>query len=827
MSIILKGYNFKKHFMKTILTIIVCLIFTKIAISQTNSISGSIKDISNELVPGATVRLLSAADSTLVKGEITNGNGKFLFNNIAENNYVIAISSMGYKLYKSVILKIDGSQKNIILPVIILLPEKNKELKEVIVTAKKPLLEHDIDKTIVNVESMITAATSNTLEVLEKTPGVMVSNDGDISLNGKGGVLVLIDGRPTYMSGADLATYLRSLPGGLLDKIELMDNPPAKYDAAGSAIINIRLKKNRIGGFTGSVSKAFSQGVYGKTNGTLNLNYLYKKVNIFTNLGYNFDKGYTLDLNNRKYYTAENQLVSSVNLENDNKFSRKGNIARLGLDYAYSPQTTFGFLLGFDRNNKNGTLDFESESYENNDLKSTGFGQSYGGFKRTNLNTNLNFSHKFKKQGEEISADVNYLRYRSPFEWNVKNSLVKIEENITTNTQLYFEIPNDINIYTAKVDYIHPLKNKALWEIGAKSSVVNNDNDPKYYTVEGSVNVPDYTKTNHFLYNENLNAAYFNTRKNWKRLGFQLGLRLENTNVEGNQIGNAVVAGTTFSRSYTGLFPSVFFSYKLDSLGDNTLNTSVSRRIGRPNYQALNPFVEYIDLYSRNSGNPMLSPQYQYRFDVNFQHKRSFGMGFQMGRFENIIFQSSTEAVGELYITRPINIPKGFMYILSTNLSQNPAKWWTINSNIQLAYMGLRGVIYTQKLDQTTTAVRLNLLNQFNFKKGWSAELSGFYMSREIQSQNIINPRYRVFAAAQKKILKDKGTIKISAEDIFHSWKQRANTASIKQSTSYNYNEGDTQRIGLAFTYRFGKDTFARKRKFNNNGADSESERVN
>ncbi|MES2794707.1 MAG: TonB-dependent receptor [Bacteroidota bacterium] len=813
--------------MKTILTLIACLLFSKLTFSQANSISGSVKDVTNELVPGATVRLLKATDSTLVKGEITNGNGKFQFNNIVENNYIITIKSMGYRLYKSVVLKIDRSPQNIILPVIILLPEKNKELKEVIVTAKKPLLEQDIDKTIVNVESMITAATSNTLEVLEKTPGVTVGNDGDISLNGKSGVLVLIDGRPTYMSGADLANYLRSLPGGLLDKLELMDNPPAKYDAAGSSIINIRLKKNRIGGFNGSFSKAYSQGVYGKTNGTLNLNYLYKKVNIFTNLGYNFDKGYSFDLNKRKYYNTENQLVSSVNLENDNKFSRKGRIARLGLDYALSPQTTFGFLVGFDRNNKNGSLDFTSNGYENNTLESTGLGHSYGGFKRTNLNSNLNFSHKFKKQGQEISADVNYLRYRSPFQWNLNNRLVQLDENIDNNTKLYFEIPNDINIYTAKADYVHPLKNKALWEIGVKSSIVNNDNDPKYYTVEGGVNIPDYTKTNHFLYHENLNAAYFNTRKNWKRLGLQLGLRLENTNVEGNQIGNAVVAGTTFSRSYTGLFPTAFLSYKLDSLGNNTLSTSVSRRINRPNYQALNPFVEYVDLYSRNMGNPMLSPQYQYRFDINFQHKRSFGMGFQMGRFEDVIFQSSTEAVGELYITRPVNIPTGFMYILSTNLSQNPTKWWTVNANLMLAYMGLKGVIYSQILDQRMSAVRLNILNQFSFKKNWSAELSGFYTTKEIQSQTIINARYRLFAAAQKKILKDKGTLKISIEDIFKTWTQTDNTVSIKQSESYRFSESDTQRVGLAFTYRFGKETFARKRKHNDNAADSEKERTN
>lgn len=802
------------------------LFLAQTSFAQKN-ITGTVKDIQNETVPGATVRLLKVTDSTLVKGEMTNENGKFQLNNLLDGTYVLSITAIGQKPYKSVSLTINDAHPNIILPIIVLLPAKDISLKEVVVTAKRPLMERDIDKTIVNVDAMISAASSNTLEVLEKTPGITVSNDGDISLNGKSGVLVLIDGRATYMSGADLATYLKSLPGGLLDKIELMDNPPAKYDAAGSAIINIRLKKNRVGGFTGNISEGYSQGVYGKNNGAINLNYLYKKVNLFVNVGYNEDKGYNNDINKREFYNTENNLVSSIDLSNYNKFARHSFSTRLGMDYAFSKKTTYGFLINLDQINKDGGVNFESNAYDSNKaLEIIGTGYSYGGFRRTNLTTNANFQHKFNGAGRELTADINYLHYQSPFSWNVQNITSKPDNTLISQNDIFFQAPSDINIYTAKADYVHPLKNKSSWEAGVKSSFVSNDNDPKYFTIGNDIKVPDYSRTNHFIYHENINAAYFNTRKNWKRLGLQLGLRVENTNIEGNQLGNAVISGTSFQRNYTGLFPSAFMSYKLDSLGNKTISTSISRRINRPNYQQLNPFLEYIDIYSRNMGNPMLNPQYQYRFDLNYQYKRSFSLGVQFGRFSDIIFQT-TESVDNIFITQPNNIAAGYQLILTTNVLKNPTKWWSVNTNVVLAYMELNGKIYTEKLNNSAYGARINILNQFSLKHGWSAELTGFYSSREIGGQTIIKPRYRVYAAAQKKILKDKGTIRISVEDIFHSWVQRDYSVSIKQSISYHTLESDTQRIGVAFTYRFGKDAFARKRRYNDNAADSEKERAN
>jgi len=304
--------------MKPLIYIIYLFIFSSSLRAQTinKTMSGQVKDIQNEPVPGATIRLLKAGDSIAIQTKTAKDNGKFEFTNLINGTFILAVTASGKKEYLTAPLTIDDNRTAILLPVIILLPGKKTELKEVIVTTKRPLIEHDLDKTIVNPDAMIGSSTSNTLEVLEKTPGVTVSTDGEISLNGKNGVLVLIEGRPTYMSGQDLAAYLRSLPGSMLDKIELMSNPPAKYDAAGSAVINIRLKKNKIQGYTGNISLNYSQGKTGRSYNYLNLNYLKKKVNFFGNFSYSRDGNSSDDIYQRTFYNDNNSKTSSIDLKN-------------------------------------------------------------------------------------------------------------------------------------------------------------------------------------------------------------------------------------------------------------------------------------------------------------------------------------------------------------------------------------------------------------------------------------------------------------------------------------------------------------------------------
>ena len=762
----------------------------------------------------------------MISGEISDVNGKFQFSNLADGTYVLGITAIGQKPFTSVALKIDDVQRHVVLPAIILLPAKNIELKEVVITSKKHLIVQEIDKTIVNVEAMISAATSNTMEVLERTPGVSVNASGEINLNGKGGVLVLIDGKSTYMSGQDLMAYLKSLPGGLLDKIELIDNPSAKYDAAGNAIINIRLKKSRTGGLQGSVSMGISQGRYTRNNDAINLNYNNKKVNLFANLGYSYEKNYTLDVYDRRFYDVANLLSSTVALENNqiNKgLSFNGNF---GMDYTATSKTTYGVIFNVNRGRRNGYFDYESENFDSfHKLEGTGRGNTTGRDNRTNIGSNFNLLHKFDTKGRELSADVNYLDYRSRGNQSFQNMIFNADSGFTQRNDFLYVTPSHVKIYTAKADYSHPLKNKAKLEAGFKSSIVDNDNLTQNYNVAEGIQTIDNSQTNHFKYHENINALYLNGQKSWKRVGLQVGLRAENTVVHGNQLGNEAVRGSSFDKNYTGLFPSFFINYKLDSLNKNTIGLMAVRRISRPNYQQLNPFVFYKDQYSYTSGNPLLNPQYQSRIELKFQHKQLLNMGLSYNRFSDLIFQT-TEAVNDVFITKPKNISGGYMVLLNTTLSLSPTKWWYLNPTLRLSHMGIKGRVYTEILNFDVSVARLEMNNYFTIDKNWSAEFGGYYASVDLNGQTRTSGMYRLNGGIQKKIWKGKGSVRVAFDDILHSWKYHNRSLSLKQSEYFQTSESDTQRISFALTYRFGKDTFARKRRHNNNASDDEKGRI-
>jgi hypothetical protein len=701
---------------------------------------------------------------------------------------------------------------------------KKMGLNEVVIKSKRPLIQMEIDKTTVNIESMISSATSNALEILGKTPGVTVNGNGEISLNGRSSILVLIDGRQTYLSGQDLANYLKGLPGGVLDKIELIDNPPARYDAAGNAIINIRLKKNRVGGFTGGISSGVTQGEFARSNHSLNLNYNHKKINVFGNLGYNTERNYTLDNYQRNFYEAS-VVTSNVSLNSDQEFKNKGLYTSLGMDYTPTENTTYGIQVSISENRRNGDLTAISNNYSHTALDSMSKGYTNSHDKRRNLITNVNFLHKFGKTGKELSADVSYLRYEGRGEQALQNRNYLPDGSLTSNDEFFYQLPADMNIYSFKADYVHPFKNNAKFETGFKSSVAENENISDYYQIIGQQQYIDNSKSNHFKYQENINAAYINTQKSWKRVGIQLGLRAEQTIANGQQLGNAAVAGSTFDKNYIQLFPSLFINYKLDTLARNTIAFSITRRISRPNYQLLNPFLFFRDQYSYSVGNPLLNPQYQYRYELKYQYKQSLRMTLSYNRFSSLIFQT-TDVVDKVFITKPENVGNGFMLLLNTGLSVTPATWWNLNTDILLSRMGLNGMAYGEKLNPATYVARINVFNQFQFGKAWSAELSGYYASIDLNGQAFTAGMFRVGGGVQKKIWKDKGSVRLAFEDIFHSWVYKNRSVALKQADFRQTSETDTQRVGVSFTYRFGKDTFKRKSKHRDNALDEEKGRI-
>lgn len=808
--------------------ITICTVFlTVYALAQSTgkTISGQVKDIQNEPVAGATLQLRNASDSVLIQTKIARDNGRFEFVNLPDGVYLLTITATGTQQYTSAPLTLAGDRARLVLPAIILLPQKKADLKEVVVTAKKPLIEQDIDKTIVNVEAMISSATSNTLEVLEKTPGITVDANGEISLNGATGVNVLIDGRPTYMSGRDLAAYLRSLPGSLLDKIELMTNPPAKYDANGGAIINIRLKKKRTQGYAGSATINYNQGKLARSYNSLNLNYLNRKVNLFGNFSYGRYAGFNDDITNRSFYTGSAQKVAAVTLQN---YSSSGNNewnGRLGMDYSLSSKTTIGFIGTTASRRRKELSDYISNSYSAGNIPdSIGWGNTDSRSTWRELGGNINLQHRFDNAGKELTADINYINYNNKGNQVLQNFVSQPSGQLSHNEFLY-NLPSNMDIYTAKADYSHPLKNKASLAGGLKTSIVENDNQSDYFGVDGSTTVPDYGRSNHFIYRENINAAYINGRKDWKRFGMQLGLRLENTQTKGRQLGNAMVPASTFTNNYTSLFPTAFFSYKLDSLGRHTLTLNYARRINRPGYQQLNPFLFFVDQYSYTTGNPYLQPSYGNRIEVNYRYKQLTNTIFMFERNTDGVY-GATRMEENIMITRSENIAARQMIALLFYLNLKPTKWWSLNYHIAGARFSTTGQVYTERLDLHILTWRTNLLSQFSFPKDWSAEIYAAYNAPNINWQRVVKARYWVNAAVQKKVLKGKGSLKVNVEDIFYTLRWKEETKGLKQAMSYRTSINDTRRIGIAFSYSFGKETFARKRRYNDNTADDVKERA-
>lgn len=699
--------------------------------------------------------------------------------------------------------------------------DTSKALKEVTVTAKMPLIKHKADRIIVNVDGMITAAGSNALEVLSKSPGVFVDIDGNIQLNGKGGVLVLIDDKPTYFSAQDLAAYLRSLPAGMLDKIELISNPPARYDASGSAVINLQLKKNKTPGCNGNISIGYNQGRYARSNDALNINYRHKKVNVFGNIGYARDAGYTLENSRRNYFNG-----SATLLDRRYHYSSNGYNIRAGIDYYASAKTTLGVLLTGGIRPRSDQLNYNSDQL-NVDQKpdSTALGNTAGDYQWYSGGVNLNMLHRINEKGASITGDLDYVNIHVNGSQYLLTNVYQLDGNLGSTNDILYQLPADINIWSVKTDYTLPLKGNTSFEAGYKSSWVSTNYKNSWFQKAGNAYVPDYGRSDHFMYTENINALYASVAKEWKRWSVKGGVRMENTLMQGNQPGNIIIADSAFKRNYTNFFPSFYLTWKADTSGNHTIGISYSTRIRRPGYQQLNPFLFYNDRYTYATGNPGLKPQHLSGIELKYSYKSIFGVELAYLKVNRLI-QSIIQPVGDVFVTRPENFGVNYSFNLISWLSADLVKAWHVNASFILFHLINKGIADDQIVNNHINSGELEINNQFRLSKNWSAEISGLYATSHLAGQTKTNPFWHLDAGIQKLILKERGTLKVSVNDLFHSI-IRNDLITTAEMISKRRVETDTQRIGFALSYRFGKDTNNRKRNHNTGGAAEEQGRVN
>jgi hypothetical protein len=786
-------------------------------------IKGKVIGAGNSPLEGAVISVLLTADSSLVKTVLTARDGTFAVSGMTNGSYFPSVTMMGFQNYTGHKFDISDKNRDIDLGTITLNPT-NIQLNEVKVTGQKNFVEYQIDRTVLNVDALISNAGANVLEVLEKAPGVMVDQSGSISLQGQPGVLVLIDNRPTYLSQAALAAYLRSLPANSVEKIELITNPPARYDAAGSAgIIHIKMRKNKVHGLNGSITLSPARSRYWRHNENLNLNYRNNRFNLFTNTSFNStDQWRRLDIE-RRYYGENGALQSSF--DQTTLFFPKNRTTNLktGVDFYASEKTTWGLVYtgAFTRSrehrpvnsavrNAAGAVDslIRADNSERNRFRQHGI--------------NLNFSHQYDSTGKLLTFDLDYILYRIRARQTFINDFLDGDGQFNRQEKITTDLPSSIAIYSAKTDYEHPLR-KGRFGAGFKSSLVRTDNAANYFLHQGETISVDYDKTNRFRYSENINAAYLNFNTDFKKLSVQTGLRAENTNSYGHQLGNAIKPDSSFSLHYTSIFPTLFLSYKLDT-NQTRLNFSYGRRIGRPYYQDLNPFVFLLDKFSYFAGNPYLKPELGNRFQLSLNYKSRFNLSFLYNYTRNMQGEVIEQA-GNVFISRTGNISRLIWGGITLTAQLKAGKWWTCNFYAEIIRNNFRGMPGDASRTTGSTYGYISPNNQFLFKNGWSAELSGFYITRSQSAQFDKDDLFLVNAAVQKKVMKDKGIVKLSLRDVFSSLEPNGRILNIPNARANYYNDADTRVLVASFTYNFAKGTSG-KRKRNVGGSGSEEQRV-
>jgi hypothetical protein len=694
-----------------------------------------------------------------------------------------------------------------------------RTLQKVMVTGRKPPIERKQGKTIINVEASVTNAGSTVLEVLEKSPGVTVDRNGGITLNGKPGVLVMIDDKPTYLSGEDLNNLLSSMSSTQVSQIELISNPTAKYDASGNAgLINIKTKKNKNNGFNGSLTTSYGQGVYPKNNNSLVLNYRVGRISTFLNYNINAVKYLTDLYAYRKYYDDNKDLTAILQQPAWFRGNVFNNTLKTGIDYSLTPKTTVGLVLTGTSirrtGNNTGTANWLQPD---GTVDSSILTKSSPENKFKNGAINVNGRHAISKTAD-LSADLDYLHYHMEGKQDFDNLLLAPGGY---NEIYRSDIPTTIKILSGKIDYTLRVTQNASFQAGLKSSSSHTDNAATYQNFENQQWVEDNSKSNHFVYRENIRAAYASFEGKDGKLTYQGGLRYEHTAYTAHQFGNIQQNDSSVARNYGSLFPSGYLTYKADSLNSFTL--TAGRRTDRPAFQSLNPFYYIINKYTYETGNPYLLPQYSWNFELSHQYNNFLTTGVSYSYITNYfsqIFLSDTSRT-ILYYTQG-NVGHVYNLGVSATLSLSPLKWWSFDFTAVFNHKQLRGFngnSYTTEISQ----LNMNLSNQFSFGKGYSGELSGFYTTRARNDvQELLYPAGQLSAGLSKGVLNKKGTLKLSYRDILYTGAMEGLT-SFPDATEYFKLKRDSRVLTLSFTYRFGKTYKVNKHQ---DGATEEKERV-
>lgn len=777
-------------------TLFLLLFVLAASVASAQTISGTAKDDAGTPMSGATVALVKAKDTSVVKLGVASSNGAYSFSGVQPGDYRIMISSVGYNA--AVSPSFTFGTADVTAPAVPV-TKAAADLKGITVTARKPMVEVRADKTVLNVEGTINAAGSDGLELLRKAPGVTVDKDENLTVNGKNGVQVYVDGRPSPLTGADLANFLKSTQSSQIEAIEIITNPSAKYEAAGNAgIINIKLKKNKAFGTNGSVNAGYSVGVFSRYNAGFNLNYRNKAWNLYGTYSY------AIGPNNNSINLTRTVLDTLFESKGRFIYDNKSHNIKVGADYTINKASSIGVMVNAT------TASPEARNFSRTPIayKPTGVvdrvlvADNSSDLDRYNYNVNLNYNYNGAKgQSLQVNADRGY--FNNDNNQYQPNYYFGPNGDFRNSVIVRMVAPTIIEINSGKVDWEQNFQGGKLG-IGGKVSFVDTDNDFRRFNVNGNSEVLDVDRSNRFVYKENINAGYLNWNKAYKGVMVQAGLRVENTVAKGTNPGTRN-SKLNFNRNYTNFFPSAAVTFNKNPM--NQWTVSYSRRIDRPAYQDLNEFEMKLDEYTFQKGNSQLQPQFTNSVELTnvYKYRLTTKLGYSH------VSDLFTQIIDTVDKSRSFLIKKNLatQKIVSLNVSYPfQYKNYSVFANLNANYnMNKANFGAGRTIDVNAFGATLFAQNSLRFGKVWTAELTGVYVAPTIfQGTFKSKAMGGVDVGLQKQIFKGNGTIKLSGTDIFQTFRFRATSDFAGQVTQVRARWEATQ-FKINLNWRFGSTT--------------------
>ncbi len=769
--------------------------------AQKTHVWGKVMDERGHPLVNATVLLLQPADSCYISGTISREDGVFSIGKPAAAHYLIEVSMLGYrKEYRTLSPEHSGELATIRLQ------EDSYLLSGVTVTANKPYIEMESGKMTVNISSSLLGSTSDLVETLRNLPGVLVREDGSIVLNGQPGATVFIDNKPTWLSGEELINWLRSIPAATVEAVELLTSPPARYEASGvSGIINIRTKKSRIEGITVPVYTGYTQGKYGK--GQVGLSFHLRKERLLFYSSYSYFKGSNFNDGEieRTTYDPLTEKLSDLWLLQSTyrKYNNQSYYYQIGMEYDLTDKTLLSLY-------NRGNFYRQTKKEEMRSSFHTG--------KAVPDSLLITESHNRKQQNTYAAGTMLSWRPYSGAEWSTSVDYQYFHFRETRYTEsrgdhlsvlqapelLRGELKGEIAMYSAESTLVLPLTENYQLEAGVKTTFIPIANDAVYQRSDTGLWIDDPGLSNGFAYKENIHAGYLQLRAGMgRKIKMEVGVRVENTGTRSlftnyPEGGNAVV-----KQHYTHLFPSLRVNYRISD--KNSIGIGYGKRIVRPNYRDLNPFIEVRDNFLYEQGNPELKPELVDNIDLTWNHKNRFAATIIFSATHHPITQSYLAIDEKSALITPYNLDHNRMVgvrLQAANLK--PASFWGLNLTGNLYYKQYQWKIEEIRESNRQLSPVVDINNEFTFFTTWKAELTGMFYGKMVEGQAVLRPMWTVNGALQKSFLNHRASIRLYANDLFFSLRYRMSMKS--PSLSGNYRErAENTHIGIVFNYRFSK----------------------